>query len=84
MVLQTCIISVLLVAYIQSPQFHSDLDISGDGKLSHGELEQALVDLDINITASQAHALVQFMGEYFLPMSMTPAPILKNILQTLL
>lgn len=40
-----------------------DLDSSGDGKLSHHELEQALVELDIDITTSQAHALVMFMGE---------------------
>lgn len=40
-----------------------DLDSSGDGKLSHNELEQALVELDINITTAQARALVNFMGE---------------------
>ncbi|CAN0088355.1 unnamed protein product [Ectocarpus sp. 6 AP-2014] len=38
-----------------------DLDSSGDGKLSHQELERALVELDINITTVQAHALVTFM-----------------------
>eukprot|EP00752_Nemacystus_decipiens_P007985 g7134.t1 len=38
-----------------------DLDSSGDGKLSHNELEQALVELDINISTAQAHALVNFM-----------------------
>ncbi|CAM9102630.1 unnamed protein product [Hapterophycus canaliculatus] len=38
-----------------------DLDSSGDGKLSHHELENALVELDINITTAQAHALVTFM-----------------------
>ncbi|CAM9162591.1 unnamed protein product [Ectocarpus fasciculatus] len=38
-----------------------DLDSSGDGKLSHQELERALVELDINITTIQAHALVTFM-----------------------
>lgn len=43
--------------------FRSDLDTSGDGKLSDTELERALTDLDINISPSQAHALVQFMGE---------------------
>lgn len=41
----------------------ADLDSSGDGKLSHHELERALVELDINITTAQAHALVNFMGE---------------------
>lgn len=41
----------------------ADLDASGDGKLSHHELEKALVELDINITTSQAHALVTFMGK---------------------
>lgn len=41
----------------------ADLDASGDGKLSHHELEQALVELDINITTAQAHALVTFIGE---------------------
>ena len=48
---------------------HSDLDSSGDGKLSHDELEQALVELDIDITTSQAHALVMFMGEPSLVLS---------------
>lgn len=43
----------------------TDLDSSGDGKLSHQELEQALVELDINITTVQAHALVTFMGENY-------------------
>ncbi|CAM9467203.1 unnamed protein product, partial [Ectocarpus sp. 13 AM-2016] len=38
-----------------------DLDSSGDGRLSHEELERALVELDINITTVQAHALVTFM-----------------------
>eukprot|EP00903_Cladosiphon_okamuranus_P011857 g11138.t1 len=38
-----------------------DLDSSGDGKLSHHELERALVELDISITTTQAHALVNFM-----------------------
>lgn len=42
----------------------ADLDSSGDGKLSHHELEKALTDLDIDITPSQATALVQFMGKY--------------------
>lgn len=41
----------------------ADLDASGDGKLSHLELEKALVELDINITTAQAHALVTFMGK---------------------
>ena len=39
------------------------MDASGDGKLSHHELEQALVELDIDITTAQAHALVMFMGK---------------------
>lgn len=34
------------------------------------------MDLDINITASQAHALVQFMGELF--PSTTPAVFLRK------
>lgn len=53
-----------MFAYIPSiVVFRSDLDKSGDGKLSQQELEQALVDLDINISATQAHALVDFIGE---------------------
>lgn len=48
--------------FLSTQTTSADLDISGDGKLSHTELERALIDLDINITASQANALVQFMG----------------------
>lgn len=53
----------LLIARIGRGTCIEDLDASGDGKLSHDELERALVDLDIDITTSQAHALVMFMGE---------------------
>lgn len=56
------------VIHVHKHELHilvcADLDASGDGKLSHHELEQALVELDINITTAQAHALVTFMGEW--------------------
>ncbi|CAM9203647.1 unnamed protein product, partial [Discosporangium mesarthrocarpum] len=38
-----------------------DFDTSGDGKLTHNELETALTELAVNITPSQAHSLVNFM-----------------------
>lgn len=40
-----------------------DLDVNGDGKLSHKNLEDAMTGLDVDITPKQAHALVQFIGE---------------------